>query len=153
LGDLLNMAVVSGDPQATADLARKCLADGHKYFRIGPVPRGELFEPRKSLRLLVAQLRAVRDAVGDQLELMCDIHTRFDPEDAVWFCNEVEPLGMFVVETRSAASTSPATGASAGTRASRWPPASSGRTSGSSASRSRRNSSTTCGRTFASAAG
>jgi galactonate dehydratase len=97
-GDLLNMAIVQGDAQATADLAKRCLADGHKYFRIGPVPEGELFDARKSLRMLVAQLRAVRDAVGDKLELMVDIHTRFEPEEAVWFCNEVEPLGMFVVE-------------------------------------------------------
>ena len=50
------------------------------------------------MRQLVEQLRAVRNAVGDRLELMVDLHTRLSPEEAVWFCREVESLGMFAVE-------------------------------------------------------
>jgi galactonate dehydratase len=88
----------SADPQATAELARCCAAHGHRYFRLGPPVRGHLFEARQAARQLVAQLRAVRAAVGDRLELMVDLHTRLSPEEAVWFCQEVEGLGLLVVE-------------------------------------------------------
>jgi L-alanine-DL-glutamate epimerase-like enolase superfamily enzyme len=96
--DLLNRAAAVGDPAATAELARRCLADGHVYFRLGPPAEGNLFEPRAAVRKLLAQLRAVRDAVGDRLDLMVDLHARLDPPDAVWFCREVEPLHLFLVE-------------------------------------------------------
>jgi len=96
--DLLKSAAVEGDPDAAADLARRCLEAGHRYFRLGPNLGKEYFEPREAVRKLVAQLRAVRKAVGDDLELMVDLHARLDPPDAVWFCKQVEPLGLFVVE-------------------------------------------------------
>ncbi len=96
--DLLNRAVAVGDPDATAELAKRCLANDHVYFRLGPEAEGDLFEPRQAVRRLLAQLRAVRDAVGDALELMVDLHGRLDPPEAVWFCREAEPLGLFVVE-------------------------------------------------------
>jgi L-alanine-DL-glutamate epimerase-like enolase superfamily enzyme len=79
-------------------LAKECVADGHKYFRIGPDADGNTFRSRAAIRKLVAELRAVREAVGDKLELMVDCHTRLSPDEGVWFCNEVEPLGMFLVE-------------------------------------------------------
>jgi galactonate dehydratase len=50
------------------------------------------------VRRLARQLHAVRDAVGDQIELMVDVHGRLSPDEAIWFCKEVEPLGMFLVE-------------------------------------------------------
>ncbi|WP_428937159.1 mandelate racemase/muconate lactonizing enzyme family protein [Fontivita pretiosa] len=84
--------------EAMVKLAKECIADGHKYFRIGPASDGNIFRSRASIRRLIAQLRAVRQAVGDQIELMVDIHARFTPDEAAWFLREVEPLGMFVVE-------------------------------------------------------
>src|SRR5439155_19951086 len=81
--------------RAMANLAKECLADGHKFFRIAPPERGNVFTARDSVRRLVAQFKAVRDAVGDQLELMVDLHTRLSPDEAVWFCREVEPLDMY----------------------------------------------------------
>lgn len=90
--------ISAADPAETAELAKRCLADGHKYFRIGPADEDGLFEPRRAARRLVAQLRAVREAVGEEMELMVDLHTRLTPPEAVWFCREVEPLNLFVVE-------------------------------------------------------
>ncbi len=86
------------DPAATAELAQCCAAHGHRYFRLGPPVRGELFEARQAVRQLIEQLRAVRRAVGGKLELMVDLHTRLSPEEAIWFCAEVEPLQLFAVE-------------------------------------------------------
>jgi galactonate dehydratase len=92
-------ALNRGDPEAAGALAKECLAHGHKYFRQGLAPEENgLFEPRRAVRRLLAQMRAARAAVGDAMELMVDLHTRLDPPEAVLFCREAEPLQMFVVE-------------------------------------------------------
>ncbi len=92
------MTTVEESAEAMVRLAQECLADGHKYFRIGPDADGNHFDARASIRRLVSQLRAVREAVGDRLELMVDLHARLTPDEAIWFCREVEDLGMFLVE-------------------------------------------------------
>jgi galactonate dehydratase len=84
--------------RAMATLAKECLEDGHHFFRISPENNGGLFSARESVRRCVAQLRAVREAVGNQLDLMVDLHTRLSPDESVWFCREVEPLEMYCVE-------------------------------------------------------
>lgn len=85
-------------PEGTARLAREALSEGHRYFRIGPDAEGDRFDARRSVRRLVAQLHAVRDALGADIELMVDAHARLSPDEAAWFCKEVEPLGLFLVE-------------------------------------------------------
>lgn len=86
------------DPDSASELALKCLAAGHQFFRLGPISAGDLFEPWKAAELLAAQLKAVRAAVGNRMELMVDLHTRLNPPEAIWFCRQVEPLRLFVVE-------------------------------------------------------
>ncbi|MBI2195362.1 MAG: mandelate racemase/muconate lactonizing enzyme family protein [Planctomycetes bacterium] len=86
------------EPEAMADLASRGLEAGHRFFRIGPGPDGNLFEPWKAAELLVAQLEAVRRAVGSRMELMVDLHTRLQPPEAIWFCRAVEPLRLYCVE-------------------------------------------------------
>ncbi len=85
-------------PADAADLARRYVERGLRYIRFSPPADGSRFFARKAVRLLAEQLVAVRDAVGDRLELMVDLHTRLDPEQAIWFCSLCEPLGVFVVE-------------------------------------------------------
>ncbi len=96
--DLLKSVTVDGDLEATVDLARRCLESGHRFFRLGPNKTRDHFEPREAVRRLIAQLKAVRSALGDSLELMVDLHARLDPADAIWFCKEIEPLGLYAVE-------------------------------------------------------
>jgi len=96
--DLLRSAAAAGDPEATADLARLCLRAGHRFFRLGPNSDRPYYDPRYALRRLIAQIRAVREAVGDDLELMVDLHGRVEASDAIWFCREAEPIGLYVVE-------------------------------------------------------
>ncbi|HEY8666545.1 MAG TPA: mandelate racemase/muconate lactonizing enzyme family protein [Tepidisphaeraceae bacterium] len=81
-------------------MARRCLEHGHRYFRlILPPPLDDgAYDPRLSAERLVAQLQAVREAVGDRLELMVDLHTRLAPSEAMWFCRQVEGLALMVVE-------------------------------------------------------
>ena len=96
--DLFHRTIRLGEVDAAVELAKRTQADGQKYYRIELPLEGLEFEPRESVRKLVAQFRAVREAVGDSLELMVDLHTRLDPSDSIWFCREVESLNMFAVE-------------------------------------------------------
>ncbi len=91
-------AVNAGSAQAAVDLARQCVGLGHKFFRLGLPSRDEQFDARQAGRSLVAQLEAVRSAVGGSLDLMVDLHTRLSPDEAIWFCRQVESLGLYVVE-------------------------------------------------------
>lgn len=91
-------AIETGDDSAAGELAKRMLANGHKYFRTGPHAEGNLMEPAVAVRRLAEQLKHVREAVGHQMELMVDCHTRLDPPEAIWLCNEIAPLNMFVVE-------------------------------------------------------
>ena len=92
------MTATTDSVDAMVRLAKECLEDGHKYFRIGPDADKNLFDARAAVRLLVRKLRAVREAVGDRMELMVDLHTRLSPDEAIWFCHEIQDLGMFLVE-------------------------------------------------------
>ncbi len=97
--DCLNQ-MTSGvsDIQKAVLLAKAARASGHKYFRIGPTAEGNLFDPRRMAQELADRLRAVRDAIGDDMELMVDLHARLDPPEAIRFCRQVEELNLFVVE-------------------------------------------------------
>ena len=59
---------------------------------------GGCVRAQESMAQSLERLRAVREAMGDELELMVDLHTRLSPPEALWFCRECEPLRMFVVE-------------------------------------------------------
>lgn len=80
------------------EVAQRYVADGWKYFRVSPNAVNAVFNPIEAMRQTLRQLQAVREAVGDKLELMVDLHTRLSPAEAVWFCGECEPLRVFVVE-------------------------------------------------------
>jgi galactonate dehydratase len=55
-------------------------------------------EPRPAVLAAVAQFDAVREAVGDEISLIFDVHTRLDLADVVWLCREVEPYRPFFIE-------------------------------------------------------
>ena len=90
-----NLSIDEGEIRATAE---RFISEGFRYIRISPNAVNGVFRPAEAMTLALRQLRAVREAVGDRLELMVDLHTRLSPPEAVWFCRECEPLRMAVVE-------------------------------------------------------
>lgn len=86
------------DLSELADVARRYVAEGYKYFRVSPNAVDGLFKPEEAAIQTIRQLHAVREAVGDKLELMVDLHARLSPAEAVWFCRECEPLRVYVIE-------------------------------------------------------
>ena len=72
--------------------------EGWKFVRWGLPEDGGLLEPRRAVRKAIEQFQAVREAVGDEIEITFDVHTRLDLPDAVTLCREVEPFHPFFIE-------------------------------------------------------
>jgi galactonate dehydratase len=82
-------------------LVENCLkskAEGWRYVRWGLPEEGEILEPRQAVRTALRQMAAVREAVGDDIGICFDVHTRLDLPDAVQLCRESEPLHPFFME-------------------------------------------------------
>jgi galactonate dehydratase len=91
---------VGPDPAAAlVENCRRHVAEGWKFLRwhLPPQP-GNVLEPRLAVRTALAQLEAVRAAVGQDIELCLDIHTRLDLADAVRLCRESERCRPFFME-------------------------------------------------------
>ncbi|MEM7033769.1 MAG: mandelate racemase/muconate lactonizing enzyme family protein, partial [Chloroflexota bacterium] len=106
LGGLVRDKVVCyphnrNDGYEIAPLVESCLESkeaGWKFARWGLALRGEVFEPRPAILHAIKQFQAVREAVGDEIELTFDIHTRLDLPDALWLCQEAEQFRPFFIE-------------------------------------------------------
>jgi L-alanine-DL-glutamate epimerase-like enolase superfamily enzyme len=82
-------------------LVESCLqtkAEGWKFVRWGLPESDGILEPRAAVLTALKQFQAVREAVGDAIEITFDVHTRLDLPDAVWLCQEVEPFRPYFIE-------------------------------------------------------
>jgi galactonate dehydratase len=106
LGGLVRDKVVCyphnvGHGMEIAPLVESCLqtkAEGWKFVRWGLPNDGGILEPRQAVLASIKQFQAVREAVGDEIELTFDVHTRLDLPDVVWLCREVEVYRPFFIE-------------------------------------------------------
>jgi L-alanine-DL-glutamate epimerase-like enolase superfamily enzyme len=82
-------------------LVESCLKtkeEGWKFVRWGLYDGHDTFEPRRAVQTAVKEFQAVREAVGDDIEITFDVHTRLDLPDALWLCNAVEPFRPYFME-------------------------------------------------------
>jgi L-alanine-DL-glutamate epimerase-like enolase superfamily enzyme len=87
------------DVQGLVENCRRHVEEGWKFLRWGlPQQDGNVLEPRLAVRTALKQLEAVRQAVGDDIELCLDVHTRLDLPDAVRLCRLSEPYRPFFME-------------------------------------------------------
>jgi mannonate dehydratase len=101
------------DPQQVEDHVRSFIDKGYRYIRVqmggygGRAQRlvrpegaqdGAYFDPRDYMRGVVRMLDHVRSAVGDEIELLHDVHERLRPVDAVQLARQVEPYNLFFLE-------------------------------------------------------
>jgi galactonate dehydratase len=92
---------LSGDPHDVAPLVESCrqtAAEGWKFVRWSVPQEGSTFEPSRAVRAAIRQMQAVREALGDEIEITLDVHTRLDLPDAVWLCQEAEPFRPYFIE-------------------------------------------------------
>jgi galactonate dehydratase len=90
-----------GHAKEIAPLVESCLQtkqEGWKFVRWGLPEEDGVLEPRRAVLTAIEQFRAVREAIGDEIEITFDVHTRLDLPDALWLCQEVEPLRPFFME-------------------------------------------------------
>ena len=93
--------VVGADTDSLVAGCRARAEAGWKFvrFSVDDVEGGErLFEPGRAVRRTVEGVRAVREELGEEIEICVDVHTRLDPPDAIHFCRQVEPYRPFFVE-------------------------------------------------------
>lgn len=100
-------------PQEVVDSAQAFMAQGYRYIRLqmggygGKHARdlrpdgaldGAYYDPRAYVRNMLMMLEYGRNKLGDEVELLHDIHERLAPIDAVGFAKAVEPLKLFFLE-------------------------------------------------------
>ncbi len=80
--------------------AQARVAEGWRCLRFDPRPEADqvTFEPRAAVDRCVADFTALREAVGADVELCVDVHTRLDTVDAIDLCRRLEPLRPYFVE-------------------------------------------------------
>jgi len=87
---VLNATVGDGDPETTANAARRAVSEGFDCVKLKVGAR--------SLDADVERLRAVRDAVGDGVSLRADANGAWDPPTAREALDRLEPIGLDYVE-------------------------------------------------------
>jgi mannonate dehydratase len=101
------------DAQEVTENVQKFMAEGYRYVRVqmggyggkgAPMvkptgaPDGAYFDPRAYMRNMLHMMEDVRARVGDEVELLHDIHERLSPIDAVQFAKDAEKIKLFFLE-------------------------------------------------------
>jgi galactonate dehydratase len=89
------------------DSCKRAVDEGWKFVRWhqpptggdypGQEPTGRL-EPVESIRLAQEQMALVREAVGPDIQICFDVHTRLDTAHVISLCRELEPYKPFFIE-------------------------------------------------------
>ncbi len=78
--------------------AQERVSQGWKFVRWGLPTEGDTLVPSRAVWQSIDQFRALREALGDEVELCFDIHTRLSPADAILLCREAAPFHPFFME-------------------------------------------------------
>jgi galactonate dehydratase len=86
------------DAKRFADLAQAAVADGFTAFKSMAVPPTLPLEGLKPIRAAEAAVAAMREAVGDAVDIMVDCHARPSPAMGLQFAKALEPYGLYFFE-------------------------------------------------------
>ncbi len=81
-----------------ADLARKAVADGYTAFKTMAVPPTMPIEGNKPVRAAEKCVAAIRDAVGEEIDVMVDCHARPSPAMGLRFAKAMDDYGLYFFE-------------------------------------------------------
>jgi galactonate dehydratase len=81
-----------------AEEARQAVAQGWTALKWDPLPANFLTLRPSEMRHVVAQIQAVREAVGDDIDLLIEIHGRLNPTTAIQLAREIAPFQPFFME-------------------------------------------------------
>jgi len=101
------------DPQEVLENVKKFQEQGYLYIRIqmggyggktaqmrkpDGSPEAAYYDPRAYMRNMLRMMEYIRSNVGDEVELLHDVHERLSPIDTVQFAKEVERFKLFFLE-------------------------------------------------------
>ena len=85
-------------PEEAVERALSFTEQGITALKGDPFDHRGLFIPIEAERMAVKKLEAVREAVGDDVELLVEVHGRLAPSDAIRIGNAMEQYRPFVYE-------------------------------------------------------
>jgi galactonate dehydratase len=86
-------------PTELAERGREMVEQGWRVLRISPIDTIEGdFNSQKAIRRGVAHFEALRRAIGDEVEVIFEVHTRLTPSRAIELCNAIAEFHPFFVE-------------------------------------------------------
>jgi galactonate dehydratase len=88
----------STDPQLFADRALEVKARGYGAVKVLITPPTETLNPIAAYRYAERMMGALRDAVGEQMDIMVDFHGRQFPGNAIEFCRILAPFRPYFIE-------------------------------------------------------
>lgn len=101
------------EPKEIEESVRKYMEQGYHYIRVQAggyggrgaadrrpegSPPGAYYDPKHYMRAALQAIEHVRNAVGEEIEILHDIHERLAPIDAVQFAKDVERYKLFFLE-------------------------------------------------------
>jgi galactonate dehydratase len=86
------------DAPRFADLARRGVDEGFTAMKTMAVPETMPLEGLQPIRYAEACVKAMRDAVGDSIDLMVDCHARPSPRMGHLFAKALEPFNLYWLE-------------------------------------------------------
>ncbi len=86
------------DAKRFAELAVSAVADGFTAFKSMAVPETMPLEGLKPIHYAEACVKAMREAVGDDIDIMVDCHARPSPRMGLQFAKALEPYGLYFFE-------------------------------------------------------
>jgi galactonate dehydratase len=81
-----------------AELAERAVADGFSAFKCMAVPPTSPLEGRNAVKAAEKCVQAMREAVGDGVDIMVDCHARPSPAMGLQFAAALEPYGLYFLE-------------------------------------------------------
>jgi len=85
-------------PEESAEAGKRKVEQGWKYLRMSAMDRDGVLEPALSVNDAVEHFAAVREAVGPEIHLCIDVHTRLDTPDTIRLGRELEKYNPFFIE-------------------------------------------------------
>ncbi len=99
----INRATVDRSPSGFANNAERAVAEGFTAIKCAPfddvsvanISRGSL---TPAICLGIDRIRTIREAIGGNIDLMVDCHSRFNPGTIIQVAKELEDLHLFWIE-------------------------------------------------------
>lgn len=86
------------DARRFGELAQAAVEDGFTAFKSMAVPETMPLEGLKPVHYAEACVAAMREAVGDHIDIMVDCHARPSPRMGMQFAKALEPYGLYFFE-------------------------------------------------------